>query len=504
MSDTDHVLVGVDAGTTSIKAVAFSLDGTALADAARESPVSAPRPGWVEQDPAATWERTADVIRAVVDALPASATVAAVGVAGQGAGCWLVDEDGDPVRDAILWSDGRTGDYVREWRDGTTYDAVFDRCGYGLFPGLPLPIYRWVEDEEPETVERADTAFFCKDWLKFRLTGERSTDPSDASIAHYLPDQQEFSAETARRLGAERLAALIPDPVDADDVVGRVTPAAADATGLPEGTPVVSGTMDVAASAFGSGVAEPGGYSSVVGTTLQNQTLTAEPAISGPRSGYTLALGVEGMGLRAMGTMAGTPNLDWFVDELFDGTDVSSVEERVRSVPVGAGGVLYHPYLSSGGEKAPFVDPGARAQFTGLTAEHTRDHLARAVYEGVALAMRDCYEHLPGTPDRVHLSGGGARSELWCQLFADCLDAEVAVPAGEEFGAKGAALLAGVGVDLYDDVPSAVGRATAVAETYAPRPDASRRYDRWYDVYRTTRERLTDVWERRREALDGL
>ena len=501
---SDHVLVGVDAGTTSIKAVAFSPDGDGLADAARETPVTSPRPGWVEQDMAATWERTAAAIRKVVDALPDSAAVDAVGVAGQGAGCWLVDGDGDPVRDAILWSDGRTADYVRDWRDGTTYDDVFDRCGYGLFPGLSLPIYRWLDDEEPETVERADTAFFCKDWLKFRLTGERSTDPSDASIAHYRPDRRAFSRATARRLGAEELAGLIPDPVDGDDVVGRVTPAAADPTGLPVGTPVVSGTMDVAASAFGSGVADPGGYSSVVGTTLQNQTLTAEPEISGPRSGYTLALGVDGMGLRAMGAMTGTPNLDWFVDELLGGADVSSVEERVRSVPVGAEGVIYHPYLSSGGEKAPFVNPGARAQFTGLSPDHTRDHLARAVYEGVALAMRDCYEHLPGEPDRIHLSGGGARSDLWCQLFADCLDAEVAVPAGEEFGAKGAAMLAGVGVGRYDDVSAAVGRATAVAETYRPRPDASRRYDRWYDVYRTTRERLAGVWERRRDGLDGF
>lgn len=501
---SDHTLLGIDAGTTSIKAVAFTPDGTEIADAARETPVVSPRPGWVEQDMVTTWERTAEAIHEVVETLPAEAEIAAVGVVGQGGGCWLVDDDGDPVRNAVLWSDGRAADYVREWYEGTTYDDIFERTGYGLFPGLPLTVYRWLADEEPETVESADTTFFCKDWLKFRLTGERTTDPSDASLAHYRPDRQAFSPAIARRLGAETLAALVPDPVDGDGVVGRVTAAAADVTGLPDGTPVVSGTMDVAASAFGSGVAEPGGYSSVIGTTLQNQTLRPDPEISGPRSGYTLALGIDGMGLRAMGAMTGTPNLDWFVDELFDGVDVSSVEERVRSVPVGAEGVVYHPYLSSGGEKAPFVNPGARAQFTGLSPDHTRDHLARAVYEGVALAMRDCYEHLPGTPDRVHLSGGGTRSDLWCQMFSDCLDAEVAVPAGEELGAKGAALLAGVGVGFYDDLPSAVEQATAVTETYNPRSAESRRYDQWYDVYRMTRERLGKVWERRQNVLDGL
>ena len=176
----------------------------------------------------------------------------------------------------------------------------------------------------------------------------------------------------------------------------------------------------------------------------------------------------------------------------------------MRDVPVGADGVLYHSYLSASGERSPFLQPTARAQFTGLSPEHTRDHRARAVYEGVALAMRDCYEHMPGPAESVLMGGGGARSALWCQMFADCLRTRVDVPAGEEFGAKGAAILAGVGVNLYPDLPSAVARTTRVARSDEPAPAATDKYARLYDLYRETYEAMFELWDRRAEVLADL
>jgi sugar (pentulose or hexulose) kinase len=488
--------VAVDAGTTRLKSIAVDTAGTELARASRPSPLSHPRPGWVAQDMTATWELTAATVREVVDALDAH-DVVAVGVTGQGAGCWLLDDDGEPVRDAVLWSDGRAADLVREWRDTDVYDETFDDMGYGLFSGLPLAIYRWLAAHEPETLDAAETAFFCKDWIRYRLTGVRATDPTDASLAHYRPAAGRFSPEVADRLGVPSVVDAIPEPASPTAVTGYVTERAAETTGLPTGLPVVTGVMDVAASAFGSGVVRPGEASSIVGTTLQSQVLLDDPQFAPPRTGYTLALGVDGMGLRAMGAMTGTPNIDWAVETLADGADFERVERAARSVPVGAGGVMYHPYLSGAGEKAPFVHPGARAQFTGLTPDHTRGHLLRAVYEGVALAMRDCYECLPGTVETVRLSGGGAGSAFWCGLFADCLDARVVVPAGEELGARGAALLAGIATGHYDGLADAADRTATVDRSYDPDPAAVDRYDRWYDHYRDTREALTDLWTRR-------
>ena len=489
--------VAVDAGTTRLKSIAVDPGGTELARASRPSPHSHPHPGWVEQDRTATWERTAATVREVVDALDDAHDVVAVGVTGQGAGCWLLDDDGDPVRNAILWSDGRAADLVREWRDTDVYDETFDDMGYGLFSGLPLAIYRWLAAHEPETLDATETAFFCKDWIRYRLTGTRATDPTDASLAHYRPDERTFSRAVADRLGVASVADAVPDPVSPTAVAGHVTAEAAATTGLAAGVPVVTGVMDVAASAFGSGVVRPGGASSIVGTTLQSQVLLDSPRFDPPRTGYTLALGVDGMGLRAMGAMTGTPNIDWAVETLADGADFERVEREARSTPVGAAGVMYHPYLSGAGEKAPFVHPGARAQFTGLTPDHTRAHLLRAVYEGVALAMRDCYESLPRTVETVRLSGGGSGSSFWCGLFADCLDARVVVPAGDELGARGAALLAGIATGHYDGLADAADRTATADRSYEPDPEAVDRYDRWYEHYRDTREALSPLWTRR-------
>lgn len=493
-------LIGVDAGTTSIKVVAFSLNGEEDVRRTRETPITKPEQGWVEQDMTATWERTAEAVHEVVGALPDSADITAVGVTGQGDGCWLVDDDGAPVRNAILWSDGRAADYVRRWqKSGLTAD-IYDICGCAPFPGSSVPILNWLRDEEPGVIERADTAFFCKDWLKFRLTGERSTDFSDATLPYLDVEQTAYSDQIPNIVGVPELSNLRPPLVPAADIVGRITSVAADVTGLPEGTPVVSGLIDIAASALGSGAVDPGDSSSVVGTTSLNQTFVSSPRVDPPNVGFTIALG-DGLWTRAMASMAGTPNLDWALSELLDTDDFDAIEGRVRSIPVGSEGVVYHPYLSSGGERSPFLKPTARAQFTGLSPDHTRDHLVRAVYEGVALAMRDCYEHIPGQTDAVLMGGGGARSDMWCQLFADCLGRRIDVPAGEEFGAKGAALLAGVGVGLYEDIESAVAQTTGVARTYHPTPDAAEKYDVLYDLYRETYEVMFDVWDRRESVL---
>lgn len=496
-------VIGVDAGTSAIKAVAFSLDGDAVAQAACETPLSRPQPGWVEQDMEETWTRTGTVIRRVVEALPDGADIAAVGVTAQGDGCWLIDEDGRPVRDAILWSDGRASSYIQDWQASGLAAALYDICGCAPFPGSSVPILNWLQDEEPETVERADLVFHCKDWIRYRLTGTRTIDPSDATLPFLDVEQGTYSEKVPDLVGVPALQTMRPPLADPTDVVGTVTPAAAEATGLAAGTPVVSGILDIAACAYGSGAVRPGDRSSVVGTTSLNQVLQDTPNTEPRNVGFTIALG-GGRWTRVMASMAGTPNLDWVLSELMDTDDFDAVEARVRDVPVGAEGVMYHPYLSASGERSPFLEPSARAQFTGLDPEHTRGHLARAVYEGVALAMRDCYEHMGGQADAVLMGGGGARSALWCQIFADCLGTRVDVPAGEEFGAKGVALLAGVGVGLYDDLPGAVDRTTSVTRSYAPRPDRTEKYALLYDLYRETYEAMFDVWDRRQEVMAAL
>jgi sugar (pentulose or hexulose) kinase len=499
-----RVLIGVDAGTSMIKAVAFSLDGEERYVSARENPVKNPRPGWAEQDMALTWHQTGAAIDDVTTDLSEGEEVVGVGVTGQGDGCWLIDDEGEPVRDAILWSDGRTTPYIDEWADDGTTQRAAAVCGSAVFPGTSAAIYRWLADNEPEATERAETVFFCKDWLKHELTGERVSDPSDMSLPYLDVETVEYAPEIPETFGVPELADLLPPLRPATEVVGTVTPEAAARTGLPEGTPVASSLFDMPSMAIGTGAIEPGDSSSIVGTTSVNQTLLDEPNTEPQGVGFTLPLGIEGLWTRAMAAMAGTPNLDWFLDEIVESRDFAAIESRIESIPVGAEGLLYHPYLSEAGERSPFLETTARASFSGLAPRHTEDHMIRAIYEGIAFSVRDCFEHIPAEPDTVRLSGGGARSDFWCRIFADCIDTPVVVPDGAEFGAKGAAMLAGIAVGEYDDVVEAVERTTTTARSYEPDEANAARYDRWYGLYKDVYESMFEHWRTREEILTDL
>jgi sugar (pentulose or hexulose) kinase len=496
------VVLGIDAGTSNVKSIAVTLDGAERFHASRENEVLTPQTGWAEQDMTATWERTAETVREVVASLGDDDEIIAVGVTGQGDGCWPMDADGEPVGNAILWSDGRAADIVREWEANGTAAAIRDRCGCDLFPGAPVAILRWLADNEPGRYDGTDTAFACKDWIKYRLTDTVATDPTEVGLP-YLDLETDDYYDVDAVTGLDGVNGKLAPIVAPSEVVGRVTDAAAAATGIPVDTPVASGVFDVIASGYGSGAVRPGDSSSVVGTTSLNQTVLDGVPETLEGSGFTFSLG-GGRYLRTFASMAGTPNVDWLSERLTAIEDLDELEELAASVPPGAEGVLYHPYLSGSGERAPFLKTTARAQFVGLSPDHTRANVVRAVYEGVALAMRDCFEYIPAESDRVLMSGGGTRSELWCQMFSDCLDTPVSIPEGTEFGAKGVALLAAVAVGEFPDIETAVEETTTVERTYRPDPEAAETYDVWYDVYREVYEAMFDVWDVRADALERM
>lgn len=495
-------IIGIDAGTSSIKSAAFSLDGDEITCKSVASPTLTPNPKWSEQNMEQTWTQVVSTLQQLVEEISPSEIIA-VGVTGQGDGAWLIDENGKPVRNAILWNDGRAKEYIDAWNQSNVAEALYDICGCVPFAGSTLPLLKWIHENEPAAYERIDTYFSCKDWIKYRLTGVRSTDPSDATLPFLNVESVAYDEGVAELVGLPEATTFLPSLEPATTIIGHVTDSAAERTGLPAGTPVASGVLDVVASAFGSGVVHPGDSSTILGTTVLNQTILDEPRTGSQNSGFTIALGDERW-TRSISAMTGTPNLDWVANELFDVSDLDTVEAMACESPPGANGVMYHPYLSSSGERNPFLAPNARAQFTGLTANHSSADLARAVYEGVSLAIRDCYEHMPTTTDHVVLSGGGTRSAFWCQIIADCLGAKVSVPVGAEFGAKGAALVAGVAVDHYEDLERAVTGTTTIDQTYEPRSTRTKIYERLYEIYVTIYEAMFDAWDTRSEILEDL
>lgn len=499
------LLLGIDTGTSVVKAALFDREGRELTTAAQRTHLIVEREGWSETDMDATWAAAAGALRELM-ARPGVTPerVAAVGVSGNMIGAWLIDASGRPVRNAILWNDGRTVrllDQLRAEQQG--FDTrIFNISGSVIEHGATLPVLRWLADHEPEAVQRAAWLLHSKDWIRFKLTGEIVTEASEVPGMPADARTRDYSDEVLAWFGLSDCRRLFPPIAASQQIVGRVTPQAAALTGLAAGTPVAAGTGDVPAVVLGVGAVEPGVACSILGTHSINGIILDQPSFEPVNVGILFTI-PEQRWMRAMTNIAGTTNLDWFIEQFCaleqaqhpgSAALFEHLEGLVGQSPPGARGVLYHPYLSAVGIMAPFIEPAARAQFIGLTREHTKADLLRAVFEGVALAIRDCYSAMGAQVREMRLPGGGARSRVWGQIIADTVGAPVMIPAGSEFGARGAALLAGVGIGWFDSIVEAAASAIQIDRVYQPNPRLKALYDENYALYSAARDALRPVW----------
>lgn len=446
----ERAFLGIDAGTSVVKAAIFDDSGDALAVEGASIPLihdGGGVPGAVEQDFELILSTLGDVVRKAV--AKAGVTPESVAITGQGDGCWLADEDFRAVRPALSWLDGRAASLVDEWKsDGVLHD-VFRNSGGTMFPGAPAACLKWLDLHEPDTLDRAATAGYAKDLIFGRLTGIRATDPSDASMPFGDGTGFGYSDDTLAKTGLTHRKDLLA-PIVAPVPVGELGDAGAELLGLTAGTPVTSGPFDFPACGYGAGVAWPGTEGDallIVGTTLgcmvhQNTLVTAgEPA------GFSISTGQPDHWLRAMPAMVGTASLDWLLKML--GVGVKEVQEALVASPPGARGVSMLPYLATSGERAPFVDPLAAGQITGLRLTTERSDLIRAVCEGLAYTARHCFDRA-GRTGRIVVAGGGTGSSAWMQVFADVLEVPLELARNPEVGARGAVLAgaAARGVEL--------------------------------------------------------
>ncbi len=488
------LLLSVDVGTGSVRAALLTLTGRTVAFAAREHEQLVPRFGWSEQRPLDWWEGVVATVREVFDREPdAARRVAAVAVCGQMHGTVLVDGDGRVVLDRVpLWNDKRARSVVEEFERTHDCLALLPRTANPptvAWPGFKLA---WLREHEPAAYAAARTWFMPKDYVNFRLTGERAIDFPEASCTYLLDvERQVWSPELTALLGLD--PAKFPPLRAPTDVLGAVTAEAARVTGLRAGTPVAVGVGDYPATLLGSGVIEPGVGSDVTGTSTLITLITERPVLDPT---VTNVQGVHrGWGAFAI-LDAGGDAMRWARRTFHEkGFGYDRVVELAATAPAGAGGLLFLPYLN--GERLA-RQPNSRAQFFGLTSAHGVGHLHRAVMEGVAFASRRnlrIMEARGGRLERLVAAGGGAKTRLWLEIKASTYGCPIQTPADPECGLLGGAMLAAVACGALPDLAAAAGAFVRFDQEILPNPAWRERYERLGNLFDRLYENSEQYWE---------
>lgn len=479
-------LLGIDVSTTATKALLIDEQGAVVAVAATEYDFETPQPLWSEQDPALWWYGAIRSIRAVLEQSGvAPIAIHGIGLTGQMHGLVLLDGAGQVLRPSILWNDQRTAAQCDEIRARLGKAKLIEYTGNDALTGFTAPKILWVRDHEPAVYDRIRHILLPKDFVRYQLTGEPAMDCADGAGTLLLDlKKRNWSTEVLDALDIPH--DWMPPIFEGPAITGRLTAAAAAATGLPVGTPVIAGGGDQAAQAVGVGAVQEGIIALTLGTSGVVFGSVNHPFFQPEGRLHAFCHSVPGR-WHLMGVMlSAAGSLRWYRDTLAPGVGYDQLLQPAAAVPAGSEGLLFLPYLT--GERTPHPDPLARGSFVGLTVRHTLPHMTRAVLEGVAFGLRDSFELMKGVGlsaiQQVRVSGGGARSPLWRQILADVLGSELVTVNTTEGAAYGAALLAGVGAGVWPSVDDACAAAIQTTGSTAPNPTAVDYYNRAYAQYR--------------------
>jgi xylulokinase len=481
-------LLGIDVGTGGTRAVLLDDTGRVLSAATAEhTEMASPQLGWAEQDPRDWWRAARAAVKDCLAQTNTKASeIAAIGLSGQMHGLVMLDAAGEVVRPALIWCDQRTEEECRAITERVGAKRLIDLVANPALTGFTLPKIWWVRGHEPENWSRVRSVMLPKDYVRFKLTGARATDVADASgTLMFDVVNRRWSAEMLQ--ASDLQSEILPEVFESPEITGRVSKEGAESSGLREGTPVVAGGGDQAAGAVGMGIVEPGNVSATIGTSGVVFAATSSPVVEPKGRIHTFCHAIPGR-WHVMGVTQGAGlSLRWFRDQ-FGGASYDVLMKEAAAAPAGADGLLWAPYLM--GERTPHLDPNARGALVGLTAQHTRAHVIRAILEGVAFSLRDTFTIFRdlGVPVKsIRLGGGGARSPLWQQIQADVYGMPVNLIAAEEGAAYGAGLLAGVGAGAWPSVDEACKTAVHVAKRVEPHTEnvdlLNRRYEEYAKLY---------------------
>ncbi len=470
----------IDAGTTIIKAGLVDETGNLTAMVRRTLSTERPQPGFCEMDMEELWDTVCQVLLELRQMWgPQWSQIAAIGVSGQGEGAWLLDESLRPVRNAILWNDTRS-DTIGSQLWSLAGNFCREHHLTPLCKGSCLAILHWMKRNEPDHYHQIRHILYCKDWINFKLTGSIQTDYTDASTTAFHIFEKAYQWELFDLLQLEEMKQAMPTPYPSGQRVAVTGVETEEKLGIPLGTPVAAGALDVAATAVGLGVSRPGEKGSILGTSLANLLVLSEEQAKARSftGGSVLCHAAPKTYLRQMSSLSGTQVLEWCRKEMADGRSFEEMEAMARSVPAGSQGVVFLPYLF--GERAPFQSSTICAGFHGLRAIHEKRHLIRAVYESLAYVLLDCCRHMPSGSGVRQMAGGASRSDFLCSVISDVTGEVICRTRQQELGLTG----------LYRILSGAAPAASCETESFTPDAANHAVYTRQFEVFKDLQRRF--------------
>ena len=505
-------LLGIDCGSTMVKAALFDASGKEHAVASRKVEHIYLHPGWTENDMNALWDGVCEVIREVLEHSGLDPRrIASVTCTGHGNGLYLVAGDGTPARNGIISSDARAREYIEQWTRENVLDRILPKTMQSLWPAQPNALLRWLIDHEPGTMARTRWLFMVKDYVRYKLTGEAHMELTDMSGTSLIDVGNAcYDDEVLETWGLLPWKHIMPPLRRSADICGTITPEAARLTGLVEGTPVAGGMFDIDACGLAVGMTDESIFCMIAGTWGNNQFISKTP-VADPDMFMTSCYSIDGYYLMLEGSATSAANLEWFITRFFESDrELLKLRAASQSADPPADGIydycgklvaqttpqdsaiLFLPYLFGGP-----VSLDAKGVLFGLDGRQTRGQVMRAVLEGIIFGHRWHVERLLRfckRPQTIRLTGGATNSEVWAQMFADVFQIPVEIPAGTELGCLGAAICGAVAAGVYPDYEQACRNMVTINRVYRPNPELSRVYAEKYDRYLKLLEVLAPAW----------
>ncbi|MGF6952323.1 xylulokinase [Neobacillus sp. B4I6] len=498
--------LGIDLGTSSVRALLMKSEGNVVAVASGEYPVHIPVSNWAEQDPNEWWTSTCHAIKEVIKKSSVTPDdIKAVGLSGQMHGLVLLGKNGDVIRNAIIWLDKRTSDQCQEIRQKIPEDELYRITGNPLSTGIFGPTLLWIKQFEPHSYERIYKAILPKDYIRYKLTGCIATDPTDASGTLLFDlEKRDWSSKIIKVLDLNK--EILPMVLETSEFAGKTTDDCEEETGIHPRTVVITGGADQIIASIGNGAIEPGVAAIVLGTGGQLITTTNQLIIDNNRRIHTFCHVEKDSWLVMGATLAGGLSLRWYketfgyIEELCsqfcDKSPFDLLSAQAMKANPGSNQLIFLPYLS--GERTPHMDHMAKSCFIGLTLEHNRSHIVRSIMEGVVYSLKDCLNvfYEIGVPvEKLLSSGGWAKSIVWRQIQSDILELPLHSIKNNEHSSYGAALLAAVACGEYKDIKEACHRNVSYEDTLYPLKENIEIYKKLYRIYQSLYPLLKNVFK---------